>query len=240
MKKIKVIAIICVAFVFVIGVSVFVKKDDYNYYLVIGDYVSNDQLINGEKVESFSSLVSMYLENEKLVNESNVEYLKNNMTSKKLLEMIEANSYKENKADLVNLIKKSKYITITLGINDIINQIKYDSYSNKLVYDKDVIVNKIEMFKHNYHQIIQEIKDINKEAKLILVGSYTLYSDEVLSDLVNDAIVEVSSEFDAYYVDVSEIRDKYLFQENELYLNKLGQEVISRKVISLIKKIEEI
>lgn len=240
MKKIKFILVISVIFVLVIGISVFIKKDDYNYYLVMGDYISNNQKIEGEEVESFSSIVSSYLKEEKLVSESNVEYLKNNMTSKKLLEMIEANSYKEDNEDLVSLIKKSKYITITLGINDILNQIKYDSYSKKLIYDKEIIVNKIEIFKHNYHQIIQEIKDINKDAKVILVGNYVLYSDEELSGLVNDATIEVSRECDVYYVDISDIRDKYMYQDNELYLNNLGQEEVSKKVISLIKKIEEI
>ena len=85
------------------------------------------------------------MKNENKVNDVNSKYLRNNMTSKKLLEMIENDVYILNDSSLVDLISKSKYITISLGINDIINQIKYDSKSNKLIYDKDVINTKIEI-----------------------------------------------------------------------------------------------
>ena len=139
MKK---ICRICVCLVLgvslVIGVVSLIKKEDYSYYLVMGDYVSKNQIINDKEISSFSYLVGEYLKQEEVVNEVNDVYLKNNMTSKKLLEMIEKDSYIED-SSLVSLIKKSKYITITLGINDVLNQIKYDSNKNKLIYDKDII-----------------------------------------------------------------------------------------------------
>lgn len=240
MKK---ICRICVCLVLglslVIGVVSLIKKEDYSYYLVMGDYVSKNQIINDKEISSFSYLVGEYLKQEEVVNEVNDVYLKNNMTSKKLLEMIEKDSYIED-SSLVSLIKKSKYITITLGINDVLNQIKYDSNKNKLIYDKDIITNKIEIFKHNYHEIIQEIKNINNNVNVLLVGCYVVYQDDKLSKNINDAIKEVASENSAYFIDISDIEDKYMYQENELYLTNLGQEVISSKVISVIKEIEVI
>ena len=236
MKKIKIYLCMVVMIIFVVGITMFINKEEYSYYLVLGDYISNKQVLNNEQITSFSSLVGEYLKEEKVVNEVSSGYIKNNMTSKKLLEMIESDSYKINDSSLVDLIKKSKYISISLGINDIINQVKYDSYKNEIVYDKDVIDSKIQIFKHNYHQVLQEIQDINKDSKVILVGCYNLYGDNQISNLLNNAIKEVASDFEAIYVDVSDINDKYMYQDNELYLTSFGQEIISKKVIGLINK----
>lgn len=240
MKKIKYISGFVLIFILVFGLFLLNKKENYSYYLVLGDYISNNQLLNDQNVESFSSYVASYLCDNKLVNESNTGYLKNNMTSKKMLEMIEKDTYKDDETALVSLIKKSKYITITLGINDIINLLKYDTYQNKLVYDKDIIVNKIEILKHNYHEIIEEIKNLNSDVKVFTIGVYQLYEDKELMGMMNSTIKEVSREQDAYYVDISNINDKYMYQDNELYLTNLGQEEISKKVISLIKQIEKV
>lgn len=238
MKKLKIVVSLLVVFAFCFGIYSLVNEEEYSYYLVMGDYISNNQIFDSKEVDSFSVLVGDYLREEKVVNEVNKGYLKNGMTSKQMLEMIEKGSYKIDDSNLVDLIKKSKYITITLGINDVINQVKYDSLSDELVYDKDVINNKIEVFKHNYHQILQEIKDINSDAKVLLVGCYSLYGDSSISDLINVATETVAKENDSYYIDVSDINDTYMYQNNELYLTGLGQEEISRKVISKIKQIE--
>ena len=238
MRRLKIIAVILVIGLTCFGIYKLYDKEEYSYYLVMGDYVSNTQTFNSEPVNSFASYVGEYLTKNKLVNEVSKGYLKNNMTSKKMLEMIEKDSYVENDESLVNLIKKSKYITITLGVNDIVNQIKYDTLKDKLIYDKEDIAHKVEIFKHNYHEIVEEIKDINDNAKVILVGCYNLYGDSEVSLLINEAIADIASGNNCYFVDVSDIRDKYMYQENELYLNKLGQEVISNKVINLISEIK--
>lgn len=240
MKKIfKIVISFFIIVCFFIGVITLKNKEDYSYYLVMGDYISKKQVIDDSEVNSFSFFVGKYLKEERVVNEVNDNYLKNNMTSKKMLEMIEKDSYVEN-SSLSDLIKKSKYITLTLGINDLINQIKYDSKKNMLVYDKDVISNKIEIFKHNYHEIVEAIKDINKDVKIIHVGCYKIYGDDYISESLNSVISEVSREYNDYHIDNTDIEDKYVFNDNELYLTSLGQEIISKRVINIIKEIEVI
>lgn len=240
MKKIKFCSCLIVLLALLIGTFFLNRKEDYCYYLAIGDYISNDQTINDYKINSFSNLLGEYLKEEKVVNEVNVGYLKNNMTSKKMLEMIEKGSFKTDDSNLNSIIKKSKYITITLGINDVINLIKYDSHNNKLIYDKDVIANKVEVFKHNYHNIIEQIKEINPDTKIILVGCYAFYGDKEIAALINDATQKVSEETDSYYVDITSIKDKYMYQENELYLTSLGQHEIYNRVVLKIEEIESI
>ena len=176
MKKIKLIGCLFVVFTLILGIGLLRKKDDYCYYLAMGDYISHSQVIDGNNIHSFSEMLGEYLLENNKVKEVNGGYLKNNMTSKSLLEMIEKDTYKIDNSNLSKIIKNSKYITISLGINDVINQIKYDSLTDKLMYDEDIISNKIDIFKHNYRQILEDLKDLNKDATILLVGSYRLYN----------------------------------------------------------------
>jgi hypothetical protein len=220
-----------------VGIGILFTKDEYSYYLSLGDYVSNYVMVDDVKVESFTDMVGDYLINEDKVAEHKSDYVSNNMTSKKLLEMIEGNVYNNKGSGLVDEIKKSKYVTITLGINDVLNYIKYDSISDKLIYDEEILKEKINVFKHNYYNIVNEIKDINKESNVMLVGTYSIYGDNVVSNLLNDAIKDVSINYNCHFIDVSDIGDNYLYTSNKLYLNGMGQEVITNKVIAKINEI---
>ena len=240
MRKIKLMLSVLTVLSLVIGVCFLINKEEYSYYLAIGDYVSNDVVIDDVLIEGFANKVGDSLKVNKIVNEFNLGYIKNNVTSKKLLEMIEKDSYLKKEDGLVSLIKKSKYITITLGFNDLLNYIKYDSNKDKLIYDKEIISNKIEVFKHNYYKIVEEIKDINENAKVILVGCYCIYGDNDLEGLINKNIKEVAIETNQHYVDVSKIKDKCMYMENELYLTNKGQEKIYQLVINYINEIDKI
>jgi len=220
----------------VVGSVVIFKKKKESWYHVLGDYISNDQVINNKKIDSFSYGVERYLKDNKLVSEVSRGYLKNNMTSKKLLEMIESDVYGVDKINLSDVIKKSKYMTITLGINDVISNVKYDKLNDELVYNKDVIKGKVDIFKHNYHQIIEEIKDINGNVDIMLVGTYSIYNDDYVFNTINDSIKEVAIYHNLVYVDLTDISDKYLYLDNSLYLSELGHEEVSKKVISKIKE----
>lgn len=238
LKKCKKIIITLLVSIFVLSSFILLMKKDFSYYLVIGDYVSKNQTFNDTQIKSFSSDVGEYLKSNNLVNEVSEGYLNNNMTSKRLLEMIEKDAYMIDDNNLIDEIKKSKYITITLGINDIISNLKYDKLNDELIYNKDVISNKIDIFKHNYYKIIEEIKDINNDTKIMLVGTYSLYEDTFVFDSLNSAIKEVADYYKLEYVDLSDLKDNYLYLDNSLYLNSLGQEMIGKKVILKIKESE--
>jgi hypothetical protein len=236
LKKSKIVSYLILFSLIIVGIGILFTKDEYSYYLSLGDYVSNYVMVDDVKVESFTDMVGDYLINEDKVAEHKSDYVSNNMTSKKLLEMIEGNVYNNEGLGLVDEIKKSKYVTITLGINDVLNYIKYDSISDKLIYDEEILKEKINVFKHNYYNIVNEIKDINKESHVMLVGTYSIYGDNVISNLLNDAIKDVSINYNCHFIDVSDIGDNYLYTSNKLYLNGMGQEVITNKVIAKINE----
>lgn len=237
LKNFKIIICVLVLTAGILGVVCLIREGNKCSYLSIGDYVSKTQYQNNEVVYSFSDSVGEYLIDNNLVSSINKEYITNNMTSKKLLEMIENGVYGVDNNNILKSIKNSKYITITLGINDLINNIKYDNDNDKLTYNKDLIIEKVNVFKHNYYNIIEGIKDVSSDTNIILVGSCFIY-DDFIENLLNDAIKEVANYNGLLYIDVSNIDEVCLFENNKLYLNSNGQEVLFNKIVAKIKEIK--
>ena len=206
-----------------------------NTYLILGDYSSKEQRQEDKTIKSFADSVGEFLLKEKRIKKVEKEYSSNSMTSKKLLEMIEEGVYDKDKDNIVKEIKNSKYISITLGINDVIKDIKYDLLNDEFIYNMDVLESKIDIFNHNYYKIIEEIKDINKDAKVILVGVCNGY-DDIVFERINDSIKDVAAYSENIYVETSDIKDEYLYLDNKLYLNNKGQEILANKVILMIKE----
>lgn len=228
-----VIGIVAILFALV---KVLLPSKKLNTYLAIGDYLSVSGELKGSEISSFSSILGDYLINSNLVNESNYNYAKSNIDSDALLEMICKDAYSGNDSGLVSLIKESKYITISVGMNDILQYIRFDSNNQKIEYDKEYIKRKLEIFKQNYYEIIEEIKELNDEVSVYLVGYYSPFSwvdeenkegvNEVFK-LLNDSIKEVSDFMSVYYVDISEVsKEENMFSKYQIYLNQMGHEYV--------------
>ena len=151
------IVIFCVLAILFALVKVLKPDNKFNTYLAIGDYLSVSGNLRGEKITSFSSLLGDYFVENKLVDEVNTSYTSSSINSTLLLEMINKDAYTGNDNGLVSLIKDSRYITISVGMNDIIQYIRFDSNNQEIVYDKEFIKRKLEIMKQNYYEIIDEI-----------------------------------------------------------------------------------
>lgn len=227
------IVVFCIiAILFALLKVVFFNKK-LDTYLVMGDYLSVSGELNGKSIVSFSSLLGKYLLDNKEVEKVNSTYAFSSVDSYTLLEMIIKDAYSGEDSGLVSLIKDSKYISITVGLNDIYQYIRYDYKNKELIYDKEFIKRKIEMMKQNYYEIVNEIKDINSEVTVYLIGYYFPYdsyeevSGDGVFDMLNDAIKDVGDVLGVYYVDVSKVGKKdNLANENQIYLNNEGHKYI--------------
>jgi lysophospholipase L1-like esterase len=205
-----------------------------NTYLALGDYLSVSGNLKGENIASFSSILGDYLIENNIVEISNYSYTKSNMDSSTLLEMICKDAYSGNDSGLVSLIKDSKYITISLGMNDILQYIRFDSSNEKMKYDKEYIKRKLEIMKQNYIEIIEEIKELNEGVCVYLVGYYypfTWVSDKEevneVFKMLNSSIEEVSDLMSVYYVDISEVgKEVNMYNKYQIYLNQIGHEYV--------------
>lgn len=230
------IVVLCViAILFGLYKVLFINKK-LDTYLALGDYLSVSGNLKGEEIISFSTLLGDYLTKDNLVSNVNNNYVSSSYDSDMLLEMISKDAYSGNDDGLVNVIKNSKYITISVGMNDIIDYIRFDSSKQKVIYDEEFIKRKLEIMKQNYYEIVEQIKDINEKSKVYLVGYYFPYDwvDEEYKEevnkvflMLNECIKDVSVISDAYYVDISEVsKEEYMFSKNQIYLNQSGHEYV--------------
>lgn len=239
MKK-KLVRYLIVVFSVVAIIAAIVKlvndNKKCNTYLVLGDYLSVSGSLKGERINSFSSILGDYLVEKELVNSVNNSYTSSSIDSELLLEMICKDAYNGSDSGLVSLIKDSKYITVSVGMNDILKYLRFDSNKQEIVYDKEYIKRKLEIMKHNYYEIVENIKEINGEVNIYLMSYYcpfTWVSEENIGSvkevfsLLNDSIKEVSELMDVYYVDISEVsKEENMFSKYQVYLNELGHEYI--------------
>lgn len=228
-----IVVVLCVISILFAVFKVLSPSKRVNAYLAIGDYLSVSGSLKGENIISFSSLLGDYLISEKEVDVSNYSYAKSSVDSATLLEMICKGAYSGEDEGLVSLIKDSKYITISVGMNDILNYIRFDSKNQKMEYDREYIKRKLEILQQNYFEIIEEIKELNQGVSVYLVGYYCPFSwveednkkdvYEVFN-LLNDSIKEVSEITSSYYVDISNVnKDENMFDKQQIYLNQDGQ-----------------
>ncbi len=217
-------------------VKVFDSNKKLNTYLAIGDYLSVSGNLRGERITSFSDMLGEYFVSNEIVGNVNTNYTASSIDSFALLEMISKDSYSGKDSGLASLIKDSKYITISVGMNDIIEYIRFDSNNQKMIYDKEFIKRKLEIMKQNYYEIIEEIKEINSEASVLLVGYYCPFnwvdSDNLESvnevfDLLNNSVKQVSELMNVSYVDISSVGvEENMYSRGQIYLNQEGQEVV--------------
>ena len=227
------IVVVCVISILFTLFKVLSTTKKIDTYLAIGDYLSVSGNLKGETINSFSSLLGDYLLEKEEIEVSNYSYAKSSVDSATLLEMICKGAYSGEDDGLVSLIKDSKYITISVGMNDILNYIRFDSNNQKMEYDKEYIKRKLEILQQNYFEIIEEIKDLNEGVSVYLVGYYcpfTWVSEDnkenvfEVFDMLNNSIKEVSEITSVHYVDISEVsKNENMFDKHQIYLNQMGQ-----------------
>ncbi len=228
-----VVVIVCILSILFALFKVLNPSRKVDTYLAIGDYLSVSGNLKGESINSFSSLLGDYLLEKEEIGVSNYSYAKSSIDSATLLEMICKGAYSGKDEGLVSLIKDSKYITISVGMNDILNYIRFDSNNQKMEYDKEYIKRKLEILQQNYFEIIEEIKELNEGVSVYLVGYYcpfTWVSEDnkenvfEVFNMLNNSIKEVSEITSVYYVDISGVsKNENMFNKHQIYLNQMGQ-----------------
>ncbi len=190
------------------------KKDTY---LGLGDSLAYGQLYDGKSGESYVDFVGEELIKKSLVKKYNKDYAKVGLTSSDLLKMVENNTaiLKDNKKYHINdAIKHTKYVTISVGISDIIKLIKLDTFKNTLTYDKEVVDRNLDIMQSNIYSVVEELKQKIDEKNIYLISYYFPYpaymtalkeEDIAVFNKLNDYIKEVAKDTNTNYVDISSV-----------------------------------
>ena len=169
------------------------------------------------------------------------------MKSKELLYYVSSNAYlnNENKKISINqLIKESKYVVISIGINDLLSKLILNKYESKLTYDIDNISLMLSLFEQNLFNIIEHILLVNESCKIIA----TTYDDpfylvdkqdeiHTILNKLNLTLISVCNFFEQHYVEIKLNNTMYYNDLNSVYPNDLGNqkiaEIIYQKIIAI-------
>ena len=169
------------------------------------------------------------------------------MKSKELLYYVSSNAYlnNENKKISINqLIKESKYVVISIGINDLLSKLILNKYESKLTYDLDNISLMLSLFEQNLFNIIEHILLVNESCKIIA----TTYDDpfylvdkqdeiHTILNKLNLTLISVCNFFEQHYVEIKLNNTMYYNDLNSFYPNDLGNqkiaEIIYQKIIAI-------
>ncbi|MDO4962937.1 MAG: hypothetical protein Q4E75_02400 [bacterium] len=213
MKKI-IFTLLVFVFVFLIY---FFNKSEKIYYLSIGDYLSFG-INNLNKVEN------NYVDNIVKKNKSNLEKYINysSLDDYRVVDLINDISYNKtiifdsNHYKLQNLLVKANFITISVGMNDLIYKSKisdelYD-YSDELIVDIE--------------KLFKEIRIYNKD-KIYFLSFYNVIDNQELIDYLNKKINKICVKYNINYVDISKL-DNYIIN---LYPTNDGYDYITNQII---------
>lgn len=175
-------------------------------------------------------------------NEFYFDYIYPTLTSQKLLQYLDNDTTKisSSSLSLIDQISKSDYLILNIGLQDFIDYIKIDTTINKLVYDKDILSLKADIFINNFYFIIDQIKEINKNINIYntsLYYPYPYFEDNDLKnffDLINIDMKNIIENEKGVFIDISSYsQEKFLNKIDDYKLNTIALNNLYNFIINL-------
>ena len=193
-------------------------------FLVISSFIlvfliSLSLLVNNKKKVIFSDYILTPINNNINLDTS---FSNQNLTSDLLLEYLDYNAENlKTKTKINNLIKKSKLIYISVGMNDLLEYVSLDN--GTLTYSSSLLTQKLALLQYNVHEIISSILAI-KEVEISYLSLYYLNDlafDELIKEY-NEDIKDILDGMNVNFININEVIkiENYTFtiqNQKELY-----------------------
>lgn len=145
--------------------------------------------------------------------------------------------------DIDHQIRMASIITLSIGGNDMMKVVKKDLFDLRVeAFEKE-----LEKFERNYDHILEEIREINSDAPIVLLGIYnpiTIVTDEksefdqIVSDW-NNAIESVAySDGNACFVPIDKFfisNDNLVYHTDFFHPNSKGYQLIEEAVMNSLQ-----
>ncbi len=209
----------------------FIPKNEKQSVSFISDYLWKNYTINQKEISKSLKTNSVYN-----------DYTYSSLTTTQLLRYLQEDTTKISTTNLSlhQQIKSAKYIILSIGMNDFIEDIKVYYQKQKLVYDKDILSLHADIFINQYQQIIEDILLINEKTTIIATSLYYPYpyleDYELISffDLINKDVKEILTNENGVYIDISSYsQEKYLDSLDDYKLNTIALNNIIDRIINL-------
>lgn len=156
--------------------------------------------------------------------------------SDQLLKQIQSGEINES-------LRKADVIVMTIGGNDIMRIVKQDLFKLRV----DAFQNELLVFAKRYGEILIEIREINPDAPLILLGLYNPFSlvtdqanefDQILTNWNNTINNIAYSDMNACFVPVNGLfnsNSKMVYHTDFFHPNSKGYEQMTNRVLESLK-----
>lgn len=187
-------------------------------------------LLSFIKIKNKVTLFSDYILNEyENSNRYNYSFSNNNLTSDLLLEYLDYNAIDIQQNIKINkLIKKSKNIFISVGMNDLLQYVS--NINNKLVYNPTIIYQKMALLEYNISEIMNSILAIDN-VNIYYVSLY-YFNDEAFDEIIKEYNEEIKVLLEGIEVNYIEINN-IITIENYTFTNK-NKEILYEYIDSII------
>ncbi|MBU5212979.1 S-layer homology domain-containing protein [Heyndrickxia oleronia] len=213
-------------------------------YLALGDSLAAGQTPNKGIDKGYADFLAQQLDEVQLLGSFDKRFAVPGYTTTNVLEDIQNNISKPDlsgkEANIQKMIADAEIITIDAGANDLLKEIKVDFSKGTLQYDPEKLKAAITTVGTNTVQIINQIRELNSNAKIYVMGYYNpfpnLSKEQTtqllqLLQLLNTTIQEATEKFGAIYVATAEefnVHAKdYLPNPVDIHPNKDGYLVIA-------------
>ncbi|MFJ7826395.1 GDSL-type esterase/lipase family protein [Psychrobacillus sp. NPDC096623] len=140
-------------------------------------------------------------------------------------------------------IRKANLITLTIGGNDIMKVVKKDLFNLKVeTFEKELV-----KFERNYKKILQEIREVNSTAPIIVVGLYnpiTIVTDEksefdqILNDWNNIIEETASNDRNACFVPIDQLfmtNSNLVYHTDFFHPNSKGYKLVIEEIVETMQ-----
>lgn len=205
-------------------------------YLALGDSLTRGV---GDEVnrEGFTKRLSEQIELWSVVNQVDLDNRgKRGRRSDQLLALLEKGHYDKELA-------AADLITITIGGNDVMKVVKTDLFALK----QEMFDAELANFTENYERIVEEIRQRNADAPLILIGFYNPFSiviDEVtpFESIIDEWNGEIekhaAADVNACFVPVNDLftsNDDMVYHTDFFHPNSKGYDRMTTRIIETMK-----
>ena len=142
-------------------------------------------------------------------------------------------------------IEQADLITLSVGANDVLKYVDR-SESGRFTFDLPAVLQTIQTVSANYEEIFAEIKKINPEADVVVMGLYNPFpylQDAAIQTQLNTLVSTMNNTIKAVVEKnggiFSEVADiiasnhlKYLPNPNNVHLSEAGYEIVAQKIKS--------
>lgn len=246
-KHIKILVLILALGIVFITYKSFDKKEKKLNYIALGDSLAEGMTPYLTVDYGYADYIKDYLKSNNKLGFYTKGFAKTGYRTKDLKYDIENNKYVEidgEKIYIIDALRDSDVVTITIGANDFINTLTVNNIESKITdipstkKEADIIADRIA-------DLIVLVKTYAKK-KIIVTGYYnpfprlTEYKEEVdeLIKYLNNLIETKCEELEVIYVDIFDIFEgnkEALPNPFNIHPDKIGYELIAKEIIKILE-----